>query len=76
MKILSIHIMHHFYHQRILQMYLLDQNIISAKQRVCCNKNIIFDLLLNKSKSFYWQASLIFIILKDKTFSSNIDQIS
>ena len=25
---LSINIMHHFYHQRILKMYLLDQNMI------------------------------------------------
>ena len=28
MEFLSINIMHHFYHQRIMKMYLPDQNII------------------------------------------------
>ena len=33
----------------------------SAKQRVSHNKKIILDLLLNKSKSFEWQVSLLFL---------------
>ena len=39
-------------------------------------KNTIFDLLLNKSKSFKCQVSLLFFILKDNKLSSHIYQIS
>ena len=34
----------------------------SEKRRVFRNKNIFFDLLLNKSKSFKWQVLLVFLI--------------
>ena len=75
MKILSINIMHHFYHQKIMQMYLLDQNMIQQNKDFAI---VIFliDLLLNKSKSFGWQVSLLFFVLKEKKLSSHMAQIS
>ena len=48
----------------------------SAKWRVCCNKNMILDLILNKSRSFEWQVTLLFFVLNDNKFSSHMDQIS
>ena len=48
----------------------------SAKQRVSHNKKIILDLLLNKSKSFEWKVSLLFLLINDTKLSSNMDQIS
>ena len=48
----------------------------SAKLIVFRNKNIILDLLLNKSDSFEWRLSLISFILYDKKLSSYMDHIS
>ena len=58
---LSISIMHHYYHQRIMQMYILDQNMIQKNVTVSRHKNIILDLVWKKSKSFEWQVSLYFL---------------
>ena len=69
--ILSINIMHHFYHQRIMQMYLLDKNMIQKKEEI-----IVMDLLLNKPKSFEWYLSLLFFCFKRQTFSSHMSHIS
>ena len=41
----------------------------SDKQKVHCQKNIILDLLLNKSKSFECQVSLLFFFLNSKKLS-------
>ena len=57
MTIICINIMRHFYHQRIMKIYLLGQKYVSAKIRACRNKKIILDLHLNKSKSFECQVS-------------------
>ena len=46
------------------------------KRRVRRDKNIIFDLSLNKSKIFECQVSLLFLFLNDKKLSPHIDQIS
>ena len=48
----------------------------SAKRRVRRNKNIILDLLLNKSKSFEWQVPLLFFVINDTKLSSHMYQIS
>ena len=48
----------------------------SSKRRVRRNKNIILDILLNKSKSFEWQVSLLFFVINDKKLSSHMAQIS
>ena len=48
----------------------------SAKQRVCRNKNIILDLLLNKSNIFEWEVSLLFFAINDTKLSSNMAHIS
>ena len=48
----------------------------SAKLRVRRNKHIILYLLLNKSKSFEWQVSLLFFILNENQLSSHMAQIS
>ena len=48
----------------------------SDKWRVCRNENIILDVLLNKSKSFECQVSLLFFVIGNKKFSSHMDQIS
>ena len=48
----------------------------SAKLTVRRHENIIFDLLLNKSKIFEWQISLLYYVLNDKKLSSNLAQIS
>ena len=41
-----------------------------------CNKKIILDLLLNKSKSFEWQVTLLFFVINDTKMSSHMDHIS
>ena len=46
------------------------------KRRVRRNKNIILDLLLNKSKSFEWKASLLFFVINDMKLLSHMYQIS
>ena len=48
----------------------------SAKRRVCRNKTIIFYLILNKSKSFEWQLSLLFFVLNSRKISSHMAHIS
>ena len=48
----------------------------SAKLTFSHHKNIILDLLLNKSKSFEWKVSLLFFVLKNNKLSSYMDQIS
>ena len=47
----------------------------SAKRRVRPNKNIILDLLLNKSKSFEWQVSFLFFVINDTKLSSHMDKM-
>ena len=48
----------------------------SEKQRVHHQNNVILDLLLNKSKSFEFQESLLCFVLNNKKLSSHMDQIS
>ena len=48
----------------------------SRKRRVHRNKNIILDLLLNKSNSFECQVSLLFCVLDYKKMSSHMAHIS
>ena len=48
----------------------------SAKQIVCCNKNIILDLLLNKLNSFESQVSLLFFVLHYKKLSTHMAHIN
>ena len=40
----------------------------SEKRILCHNKNMVLDLLLNKSKSFEYKVSLIFLFSATKTF--------
>ena len=47
----------------------------SEKHRLRHNNNIFYYFLLNKSKSFEWQVSLLFFI-NDTTLSSHMSQIS
>ena len=53
----------------------MDQNMISAKQRLRCHKINILDLLLNKPKSLEWQISLLIFWNKQQeiviTYGSN-----
>ena len=71
---LFINIMHYFYYQRIMRMYLLDQNIIQRNEELAVIKQD-FDLLLNKSKGFECQV-LIFFSPNEKKVSSRMAQIS
>ena len=50
--------------------------ILSDKQRVCYQKNIILDLLLKKSNSFKWNVSLLFFVFNINTLSSHMSQMS
>ena len=73
---LSINIMHHFYHQRIMNMYLLDQNMIQRNGELDTIKKGMLDLLLNKSNRFEWHVSLLFFVLNDKKLPSHMAHIS
>ena len=68
--------MHYFYHKRITRMYLLDQNMINLNEDFFVIKNIILDVLLNKSKSFEWQVKLLFFVLNYNKLSPHMAQIS
>ena len=48
----------------------------SEKQILRCNKNIILDLLLDKSNIFKWQLSFLFFVINDTKLSSHMAQIS
>ena len=55
MEILSINIIHHFYHQKIMKMYLLDQNMINQNEELVVTKTTFIYFLLIV---FEWQVSL------------------
>ena len=48
----------------------------SEKRIVRHKKNMIWGLLLNKSKGFEWWVSLLFFVLNGKKLSSHMAQIS
>ena len=48
----------------------------SEKQILRCNKNIILDLLLDKSNIFKWQLSFLFFVLNNRKLSPYIAHIS
>ena len=73
--ILSINIMHHFYYQITMNIYLLDQNMIQRHEEYVVIKNIL-GLFFNKSKSFECQVSLLFFVINNKKLSSHMAQIS
>ena len=72
---MSINIMHHFYFQVTMRMYLQEKNIIQ-KNKDLSSQKCYFGLVLNKSKSFNGQVSLLFFVLNKKKLSSHMDQIS
>ena len=62
MSILFIIIIQNFYHQRTMKMHLLDKNIIQKNEEFVVIKTIIFDILLNKSKSFHCMCHYYFLL--------------
>ena len=48
----------------------------STKWRIHRNKKNILDLLLNKSRSFEWQVSLLLFVINGTKLSLNMDEIS
>ena len=71
-KMLSMNIMHHFYH-KTHEDVSSGSEYDSEKQTFHSNKNIILDLLLNKSKSFKWHVSLVFFFSQRQMFFITYD---
>ena len=71
---MSINIMHHFYFQVTMRMYLQEKNIIQ-KNKDLSSQKCYFGLVLNKLKSFKCQVSLLFFVLNKNKLSSHMDQI-
>ena len=64
MNILSINIMHHFYHQRIMKMYLPDQNMNHQNEEYAIMKILFWiyyeinQIVLNFRSHFYFLLSM------------------